>query len=208
MPLPFFRRRIDLKKLMERQDIQGLITALQHAGADARQEIVQILADIRDPRATEALMREAESADMSVRRLVAEQLHKIDPERKYLAALHMLNDVQRQVRINGAGVLATLGHPQALDALIHTLARSGDPQTRAAAAEAIGKLKDRRGLNTLIAALDDKDDRVRVTAATALAKLGDRTALDALIRMHAQETDAAPRAAMQRAIEALQAPGL
>lgn len=201
--MPLFQRRVDLKKLMERQDVQGLIHALRRASADARGEIVQILADIRDPRATEALLREAESGDMSLRKLVAEQLHRIDPERKYIAAAHMLNDVQRNVRIAAAGILASLGNPKALEELIKTLQKSGDPQTRAAAAEAIGKLRDRRGLATLMTALDDHDDRVRIAACDALALLGDRTARDALMRLHESDPHPAVRDAAVKAINAL-----
>lgn len=201
--MPFFQRRVDLKKLMERQDVQGLIRALHRASADARGEIVQILADIRDPRATEALLREAESGDMSIRKLVAEQLHRIDPERRYIAAAHMLNDVQRNVRIAAAGILATLGNPKALEELIKTLQRSGDPQTRAAAAEAIGKLRDRRGLATLMTALDDQDDRVRIAACDALAQLGDRTASNTLMRLHESDPHPAVRDAAMKAINAL-----
>ena len=203
--MPLFNRNPNLQKLAQREDVQGLIKALQHASEGARAEIVQILADIRDPRATEALMKEAEQGEMSIRHLAVEAIKRIDPDRKYVAAIHMLNDVHRNVRTAAAGILAMLGNPKALDALLKTLATDSDAQARAAAAQAVGALKDRRALNPLIAALHDHDDRVRIAAAHALAQLGDRTALDPLMRMHEAETHPDARTAADQAITQLQA---
>ncbi len=201
--MPLFNRRPDLKKLVEREDVQGLIKMLGKASADARTEIVQILADIRDPRATEALMRELESQDMSLRRLAAEALQKVDPEHKYVAAVHLLNDVHRSVRTAAAGVLAALGNPKALDALLATLQRDSDPQARAAAAHAVASLHDRRGLSALISALRDSDDRVRSAAAAGLATLGDRTALPQLMDVHTGDPHPNVRDAAEKAIASL-----
>jgi HEAT repeat protein len=198
-----FHRRPDINKLMERQDIQGLIKAFQRASEEARAEIAQILVDMRDPRATEALLRESESADMSIRRIAAQALNRVDPEHKYIAAIHMLNDMHRNVRVSAAGILASLGNPGSLEALIKMLARERDPQARAAAAHAIGTLKDRRGLQPLIDALQDDDERVRISAIKALAHLGDRTALPALMELHENDPHPDGRAAAETAIHDL-----
>ncbi len=202
--MPLFQNRPNLKKLMERQDVQGLVRALARASQEARGEIIQILADIRDPRATEALMREAESGDITIRSLAASALQKVDPERKYIAAVHLLSDVHRNVRTAAISILAALGNPKGLDALIKTLDRDHDAQARAAAALAIGTLHDRRSLHPLIAALQDKDERVRIAAAGALGALGDRTALDPLMRMHESDPDPEGRKAAEGAISRLQ----
>ncbi len=198
--MPFFKRGPDLKKLMEREDVQGLIHALRQASDDTRAEIIQILADIRDPRATEALLRELEGRDMTIRRLAAEALNRVDPERKYVAAIHLLDDMQRSVRTAAAGVLAALGNPKAIDALIRAIKHDSDPQARAAAAHAVGALHDRRGLNPLLQALEDADDRVRIAAANALATLGDRTALPSLTHIHEADPHPNVRDAAERAI--------
>lgn len=205
--MAWFQRTPDLKKLMAREDVQGLLQALRKAGDDARAEIIQILGEIRDPRATEALIRESEqSGDLTIRRLAAETLKKVDPERKYLAALHLLNDVHRSVRTAAASLLAATGNPKALDALLDTLKKDSDPQARAAAAHAVASLHDRRALPSLLAALTDGDDRVRVAAANGLATLGDRTALDALMQLHGDDPHPDVRDAAGRAIARLQAP--
>jgi len=202
--MPVFTRNPNIKKLLERDDIQGLVRALGRASADVRAEIVQVLVDMRDPRATEALMLEAERGNMSVRSLAAQALNRVDPERKYIAAVHMLSDVHRNVRTAAAGILAVLGNPKALDALTTTLTNDRDPQARSAAALAVGMLHDRRSLQPLIEALDDHDDRVRVAAAGALSALGDRTALEPLMRMHENDPHPEGRSAAEKAITKLQ----
>ncbi len=204
--MPLFQRRPDLKKLMEREDVQGLIHALRKAGDDTRGEIVQILADIRDPKAVEALMQEAERGDHTLRALVGQALGRIDPERKYIAAVHLLDNAQRGLRMAAIGVLTALGDPHALDALMSTAQRDRDPQAREAAVQAIGTMRDRRGLPALLKSLDDADQRVRVAAAKALGTLGDRTALDALMRTHESDPQPDVRAAAEAAIEALSRP--
>lgn len=200
--MPLFRP--NLQKLMEREDVQGLVKALGRASADARVEIIQVLADMRDPRATEALMREAEKGDMTIRSLAAQALQRVDPDRKYIAAVHLLSDVHRNVRTAAIGLLAALGNPNALDALIKTLEHDRDAQARSAAALAIGTLHDRRSLQPLIETLDDKDERVRVAAAGALGALGDRTALEPLMRMHESDPDPEGRTAADNAIRKIQ----
>lgn len=201
----FFQRNPDLRRLMEREDVQGLIKALSHATEEARGEIVQILADMRDPRATEALMREAEQSDnMSLRRLAAEALKRVDPDRKYIAAVHLLGDVHRSVRTAAIGLLAATGNPKALDALASTLGTDRDAQARAAAAKAIGHLRDRRGVQPLITALNDADERVRLAAIEGLLAIGDRAALPGLMQAHEQDPHPEVRVAAEKAIATLQ----
>jgi HEAT repeat protein len=204
--MAFFRRRPDLQKLMEREDVQGLIRVLRRAGSDMRAEAVQILADMRDPKATEALMREAERGDKTLRALVGQALKQVDPEQKYAAAVRLLADAQRGLRLAAIGVLTAVGSPHALDALLHTLKRDRDPQARAAAAQAIGSMHDRRGVPGLLDVLEDADEQVRAAAARALGVLGDRAAIDALVRVHAGDPHPEVRAAADEAIAALERP--
>jgi HEAT repeat protein len=204
--IQMFFRRPNLKTIAERKDVQALVKMLRKASDEARAEIAQILVDMRDPRATQALLQESESSNPSVRQIAAQALNRIDPEHKYVAAIHMLNDVHRQVRTAAIEALATMGHPKALDMLIRTSEKERDPQARVAAIEAIGKLKDRRGLQALINALDDIDERVRIASADALAKLEDRTSISALLKLHQSDSHPAVRAAAERALTILAVP--
>jgi hypothetical protein len=51
---------------------------------------------------------------------------------------------------------------------------------RVCAAEALGRLGDRRAVSALVRALDDEDDGVRSAAAEALGKIGDKRAIGPL----------------------------
>ncbi|MBA3826616.1 MAG: HEAT repeat domain-containing protein, partial [Ktedonobacterales bacterium] len=57
------------------------------------------------------------------------------------------------------------------------------PSARAAAAEALGTLRDRRALEPLLAALHDADAAVRLAATRALGKLSDPKAQPALLQL-------------------------
>ena len=65
----------------------------------------------------------------------------------------------------------------ALDQASEALLTDRSYPVRVQAAMVLGKLKDRRGVAPLIAALRDKEAAVRVVAASALGKLGDASAL-------------------------------
>ncbi len=54
-------------------------------------------------------------------------------------------------------------------------------KTRWQAAQALGELKDAQAVQSLIAALDDKNQWVRIVAAEALGQIGDRSAMHALV---------------------------
>lgn len=199
----FFRRSPDLKKLFERQDVQGLIKALKTAREDVKEEIIKILADIRDPRATQALLREAESTDLTIRRLAAQALMKVDPEQKYLAAVHALSDMQRSMRVAALNLLGTLSNPKSLDLLTRSLANDREPMARAAAAKSLGMLKDRRGVNHLIDALGDEDAHVRQSIVEALGNIGDRAALSNVLRVSEMDANADVREAARAAAQKL-----
>jgi bilin biosynthesis protein len=87
------------------------------------------------------------------------------------------------VRCAAVGAIAHLaqdqGDERAYQILIETLSDK-DPNVRAEAASAIGKLAYPPAVPHLIIALSDSDSEVRRTAATALGKLGDRSAIPPL----------------------------
>ncbi len=198
-----FNRNQNIKKLMERQDVQGLIKALKHASEEARTEIIQILADIRDPKATEALLKEAESKDLTLRKLAAQALQKIDPERRYLSAAHIISDTSSKLRVAAIGLMASVGNPKSIETLTNTIKNDRDPAIRAAAAKGIGQIRDRRGAQALVGALTDADKQVRIAAADALAQLGDRSVLPDLMKMHENDPLPEGRTAAENAIAAL-----
>lgn len=67
-----------------------------------------------------------------------------------------------------------------IDTLTSTLATSKHDKARIAAVVALGRLKDKRALRPLVAALKDENHLVRAVAAAALGELGHKAALPAL----------------------------
>jgi HEAT repeat protein len=55
-------------------------------------------------------------------------------------------------------------------------------ETRLNAAEALGKLKEKRALNLLLSALADEDEYVREGAAWALGQIADTVAVSSLVK--------------------------
>ncbi|MDR2366188.1 MAG: HEAT repeat domain-containing protein, partial [Zoogloeaceae bacterium] len=72
------------------------------------------------------------------------------------------------------------------------------------AASALGRLKARAAVPTLVEALDHAVGNLRKEAANALREIGDRSALPALQRAAAQDTDLEVRKTAQRIVNAWQ----
>lgn len=76
-----------------------------------------------------------------------------------------------------------------------TRLKSPNPELRQYAADALGKFKDRRATEPLIAALPDADPHVRMMAAIALAQLKDPRAVEPIIELLKDSNDDARDAA-------------
>jgi HEAT repeat protein len=68
--------------------------------------------------------------------------------------------------------LAKIGDKRAVKPLCELLVNDKESRVRAAAARAVGELKDQTAVTPLIGALKDSDSQVRGDAASALDSLG------------------------------------
>ncbi len=119
--------------------------------ADRRAAAVEMLHNIRDPRATEAL------------------------------GWVMLHDESIDVQFTAGDVLAAATDPAATAQLVTALRDAEDPQVRAAAAGSVGERKDPTAAPALLEALQgDEDGAVRAVSAQALGWLHDPSASAAL----------------------------
>ena len=91
--------------------------------------------------------------------------------------------------------LRRIGTPQCVDYLVRFLSHQ-NPSTRATAALALGKTKDRSAVEALCDALDDEDSSVKKAASVALGEIGDVSArkplIEALTRVPRSERDRDP----------------
>ena len=161
--------------------------------ADRRAAAVEMLQNIRDPRATEALgwvLLNDESTD--VRLTAADVLARAtDPAATDQLAAALRDADDAQVRTAAAGSIGWRKDPAAAGVLLDALTHDEDPGCRAAAAQSLGWLRDPASALALIMALtDDPDSQVRRQAALALGKVGGDDAVQALQQAIESDPDA------------------
>lgn len=167
---------------MEERSSEDLLGLLQHADMRVRLE------------AQFALVRRADASMLgAATRLLDHQLARLhgiwgigqlaqaDPN--YLAMLMpLLNDADAEVRAQTAKVFGERQHSDAIEALVLQL---NDPSPRAQfyAAEALGKLGVAHVIDSLVALLEEVEDRdlhLRHSVVLALSRIGDQDALGVL----------------------------
>jgi HEAT repeat protein len=177
-----------LGKIKDARAAGPLITALGDADSYLRQLAALALGDIKDPLAVEPLIAALNDADHGVRDHAASSLGKIRDPRAVVPLIAAFKDtngntgVDVGVRESAAAALVTIGTP-AVEPLIaaHNDPRSG-ASVRSLAVSCLGKIKDPRAIEPLIADLTDAgpDLGFRAGAASALEMIG-APAVDRLI---------------------------
>ena len=169
---------LGLARLGDSRGIELVIKTLgdtAYAGSAAH-----ALVALGDPRGFEPLVAALREGDANLGMCAADALGELkDPRavgplmetfrRSYPPGLHS----------SAANALAKLG-PAACAPLVSAL-KDWDWRVRISAAEALGKLGDKRAVQPLLAALKDERSDVRAQAAMALGKLRDPQAFDALV---------------------------
>ena len=176
----FFKPNIE--KMRTRQDVEGLLKALNHKDEGVRADAAKALGDIEDVKAVEALIQALKDEVDSVRYEAAVALERLgwkpgdDTEKaRYLIAkrewgdlaglggsaveslIQVLKDEDRDVRTGAAEALRKIGEP-AVDPLIKALKdENSDALVREVAAECLGEIGDARAVEPLIQALKHKD---------------------------------------------------
>jgi HEAT repeat protein len=113
-----------------------------------------------------------------------EQRESIGVGRAVEPLIAALEDKPAKSRRYAAVVLRHIGNPRAVEPLMAALQKDPSPEVRAAAAAALGAVKDPRPVGLLIATLENASEavEVRVSAAEALGGIGDRRAVEPLIK--------------------------
>ena len=184
-----------LGRLQVREATPALLE-LYGAQEDARrrQSILSCLAEMRDVRGLDILV-EAIASEGRVERLTgASGLQKLategaegrlsegDTHRVQSCLIDLLRTTSLSTEAR-AGIITAFGMTHESDLAHHLHRFVGAParDTRRRAVEAIGKMKARTSISTLIEALDDREVSVRVAAIEALEKIEDEECIGDLI---------------------------
>ncbi len=167
------------------RNIEGLLDLLDQTVAVLyRRAAAKALAAIAPAAAVPLLAtRLASEPDRAVRQALVKALGRLGDDRALEVLIETLKDRDMMVCHEAALALARFNSPAAFEGLLAALQRKDGPeswQSRRFAAQALGKLGDRRALPALIASLRDESDLVPPAAAEALGELGDRQAVSAL----------------------------
>jgi HEAT repeat protein len=162
--------------------VDGLIVSLDAPDADVRKSIVDILGDIRDPRAVPALIEAlVKDPDENIRVASAEALGKIKDRRAVSPLLDcLMRDNQGWLGYAAAEALGEIGDDQALEPLIAALGRGS---LRESVLESIGKIGNVNTLIPLIAGISDPLRIVREVATVALTAIYRKSSHDDRERM-------------------------
>ncbi|MDB5081194.1 MAG: hypothetical protein JWP00_3118 [Chloroflexi bacterium] len=174
-----------IKQMEAARDITGLLGVLDPAVAVIyRRNASKALAAIAPADAVPGLVgRLALEPDRGVRQNLIKALGRLGDDRALEGLVNALKDRDLLVCQEAALALSRFNSPASYEALLAALQRKDSReswQVRRFAAQAIGKLGDRRAVPALIVSLRDENDLVPPAAAEALGELGDRQAIAAL----------------------------
>jgi HEAT repeat protein len=149
--------------------LDALVTALKTPDVDVRKFIVDILGDMKDPRAVPNLITLLDDPDENIRVAAAEALGKIKDRRAVDALLPCLTrSDQSWLDYAAAEALGEIGDERALGPLLTALGRSS---LREPVLESLGKIGNLNTLAPLIAGLADTLRIVREVSVVALATI-------------------------------------
>ena len=169
---------------LESDPIQRGFRYLDSDSVKLRTEGVKALEELArsDPEALAAIQDMMNDPSEDVRWWSIDTLADINSKESIPLLMNMLNDSSEKVRreaINSLGRMGADAGPQVAGFL-----DSQDPETRAYAIDALGKMKYAGATDALIASLDDQNGRVRSEAIWSLAETGAKSAAPALRKIY------------------------
>jgi HEAT repeat protein len=166
-----------LGKLRNPKAIDTILRLMQNGNNYVKWSCVQALGDIGDARAAEPLGKlllapfHPDYWGGDYRRDTCESLARIGAA-SVEPLIRALKCDTVDVRLDVVSALAKIGDKRAVKPLCELLVNDKESRVRAAAARAVGELKDQTAVTPLIGALKDSDSQVRGDAASALDSLG------------------------------------
>lgn len=189
-----------LGQLRDQQIAVELTAALRDENIYVRMRTLISLGEISDMRTTPAVVSMLDDQTASLRREAAATLGKIGDLRAVSALLAALEDEEPQVRIAAANSLGVIGDITAVEPLCDRLGQSGAES--AAAARALGELRDPRAISALVDALQSAQASSDLShaAAQALAEIRHPDAVAGLVQAVLETENSNSRLAARRAL--------
>jgi HEAT repeat protein len=156
-------------------DFSPLINALNDPSPEVRRNIALAMGELRDSRATPALIGALKDEDAQVVLAACEAFTKIRSRNAVRQLSKLLNGTNADFRDAAAEALKEIGEPAA-KTFVAAL-REGDEELRAISAKALGKIGCHYGISALIASLNDESPKVRAAAAEALGEINSSSSL-------------------------------
>ncbi|GHO64066.1 hypothetical protein KSC_029580 [Ktedonobacter sp. SOSP1-52] len=167
---------------------EPLLLALKDEDSNVRQEVVDTLGKLRDPRALDPLVQALQDEQDAVRTFAADALATLGDKRAIEPLIALLSDEHWLVRVRALFALRKLGELSIFDYVVSAL-DDHDPKVREAAIFALGNLPDARVQDILLGTLKDSDSCVRCTSIRILGKVGDERALPTLRWIQQNDTN-------------------
>jgi HEAT repeat protein len=188
----------------EKNDIDGLIKALNHDEYLIRKEAARSLKKVGDERVVEPLIMSLKYEEWqvqhihlnAVREYSAEALGIIGDKRAVNPLINaMKEDIDDDVRWKSAWALGKIGDEDAVDSLIEAL--NDDCWTvRENSTKALGNIGSLKAVEPLIITLNSDEWRLRKYAAASIGKIGDERGVKPLLNMLNDNDDDVSRSAI------------
>jgi HEAT repeat protein/beta-lactamase regulating signal transducer with metallopeptidase domain len=168
-----------------RRVADALMTALADENAEVREQALNALANMRDPRAIPGLLRALRDASVDVREQAVNALAQFDTPEAIDGVLTALKDQSPDVREHAARHLAALGARGRLNdakyaEVVSALLKDASPDVREMGVVALGRMRRAESVPQLLPLLKDMNKDIREQAAVALGFIADPRAIDAL----------------------------
>ncbi len=173
------KNRID--EMEDKEDIDGLIDALNDNDENIRKEALMALERIGDHRATEHIMQSLQDPDKTIQEEAITALGRIGDKKAVPSLIQTLNSPQLGIRWRSAEALGKIGDTQATEPLIQTL-QDPEKTIQEEAITALGRIGDKKAVPSLIQTLNSPQLGIRWRSAEALGKIGDTQATEPLIQ--------------------------
>jgi HEAT repeat protein/beta-lactamase regulating signal transducer with metallopeptidase domain len=164
-----------------RRVADALSLALNDENERVRQQAIQGLATMRDPRAVPALIKALQSRDAHVRRIAVSSLSQFDTPEAAQGLVVALKDENADVRRHAISALGRRRDDKYADALVGAM-RDENPDVRRQAVAALARAGQSAAVvGALVQALKDSNADVRQRAAASLARTQSPEAVPGLI---------------------------